>query len=103
MAANSVKNELPVDRAVDRPTVTFDRWQLLVDRAVDRTQIQRAAALCTVGRSVDRVQPESNLLGLWVSQRARIRARRSTATVDRLLGTVDRPSLAEPVQVQKNM
>ena len=43
--------------------------------------------------------------GLWVSQRARIRARQSTATVDWLLGTVDRPvdrpSLAAAVQVRK--
>ena len=41
------------------------------------------------------------------SQRARIRARRSTAIVDRLYclvdRPVDRPSLAELVQVQKNM
>jgi len=55
LAAESAKNELPVDRSVDRPTVIFDRWQLPVDRVIDRTQIQRATlSVRSTARSIGR-------------------------------------------------
>ena len=41
-----VRNDLSVDRLVDRPTVIFMTVVAPVDRPADQTWIQRAAALC---------------------------------------------------------
>ena len=88
MAAENARNGLPVDRSVDRPTVTFDRWQLPVDRPDTESRLlcsgrppryreqsslvrstgrstvplccQTCTALCTsVDRSVDRTKGRS--------------------------------------------
>ena len=46
LAARKVRNDLPVDRQVDRPTVIFMTVVPPVDRPVDRAWIQRVDALC---------------------------------------------------------
>jgi len=105
LAVETAKNELPVDRSVDRPTVIF--WPLaatgrpigrpshiqratLPRRSTARSTVRKQRATCS--QSVDRLmgQPACTY---------------PCTSVDRLLGTVDRPvdrpSLAAAVLVRK--
>jgi len=81
LAVDFTKITLPVDRSVNRPTVIFDPLAATgrPPGQPKQTESKPALSRSTVGST-----------GPTGSQRARICARRSTPTVDRLLGAVDR-------------
>ena len=108
LAGRKVKNDLPVDRPVDRPTFKFLTVEP-ADRPPGRSRPEPESNGSLAGRSPGRPgQPESGLTSVGrplgrpaqgAGLRARPCARRSTGPVDRLwlwsIGPVDRQSLAE--------
>ena len=88
------KIALPVDQAVDRPTVIFMTVEPPVDQPLDRRLETESKALCrSTGRSTGAISREQKLsagrptrsIGLPAKTIVHICARRSTGPVDRLL------------------
>jgi len=98
LAAETAKNALPVDRAVDRPTVTF--WPLPATGRPPGRPKQTESCLHAVGRPCGR--PDHVAASVHVSVHVG-RLIRSTGYLVRSTVGVDRPSLAETVLVSKNM